>query len=290
VDKHINPAGWKAWSTSSPQTSNVVFGEFNNTGPGSWQSGSTRPAYATNMSLDQVAPYSLSNWVGDTSFIDQKAWNYPAPFDTNTTSTPDTTGPSAGNVTVSGSSAYNGTVPPAGSLIVSQKPLDGKTVYPTIQEALNAAPASSNTNLTIFIYPGTYSEQLIVSKPGTTTFIGYSDSTDDYNQNQVKIQQSHGIDTQGDGSNVDGATVYVTGNYFYAYNINFENRNGTAQNIASLGFAVKSSKFAFLHGCQVYGNQDTLYISGSFFAFKTLIVGNVDFICKIALSYAFINR
>jgi hypothetical protein len=224
IDQHINPAGWKAWSTSSPQTSNVVFGEFNNTGPGSWQSGSTRPAYATNMSLEQVAPYSLSNWVGDTSFIDQKAWNYPAPFDANTTSTPDTA-PVAGNVTVSGSSAYNGTVPPAGSLIVSQKPLDGKIVYPTIQEALDAAPTSSQTT-TIFIYPGTFYEQLIVSGRNTT-FIGYSDSTDDYNKNKVTISQKKGVDTQGDGSNVDAATVYATGNYFYAYNINFVNANGT---------------------------------------------------------------
>ena len=135
---------------------------------------------------------------------------------------------------------------------------------------------------------GVYNEQLIVNKSGTTIFMGYSEQTDDYNKNQVTIQQSRGVDTQGDGSNVDAATVYATGNEFYAYNINFRNNNGTQQNIASLGFAVKSSKFAFMHGCQVYGNQDTLYISGSLFAFKTLITGNVDFIFGSGLGY-FLN-
>lgn len=82
-----------------------------------------------------------------TSWIDMTYW------DSIVTPQPIVSTPSAGNVTVSGSSAYNGTVPPAGSLIVSQKPLGGQKVYPTIQEALNAAPASSKTNATIFIYP-----------------------------------------------------------------------------------------------------------------------------------------
>jgi pectin methylesterase-like acyl-CoA thioesterase len=66
------------------------------------------------------------------------------------------------------------------------------------------------------------------------------------------------------------------------------NNNGTQQNIASLGFAVKSSKFAYMHGCQIYGNQDTLYISGSMFTFKTYIEGNIDFIFGAGSGY-FLN-
>jgi pectin methylesterase-like acyl-CoA thioesterase len=282
IDKTINPSGWKIWSATDPRTDHITFAEYNNSGPSNWESNTaarTAFQYATLLSADT---YSLSTTMDSTSWIDMTYW------DSIVTPQPVISTPSAGNVTVSGSSAYNGTVPPAGSLIVSQKPLDGQTVYPTIQEALNVAPASSKTNATIFIYPGVYNEQLIVNKSGTTIFMGYSDSTDDYNENQVTIQQSHGVDTQGDGSNVDAATVYATGNYFYAYNINFKNNNGTQQNIASLGFAVKSSKFAFMHGCQVYGNQDTLYISGSLFAFKTLVIGNIDFIFGSGLGY-FLN-
>jgi pectin methylesterase-like acyl-CoA thioesterase len=282
IDKTINPSGWKIWSATDPRTDHITFAEFNNSGPSNWESNTaarTAFQYATLLSSDT---YSLSSTMDSTSWIDMTYW------DSIVTPQPTVSTPSAGNVTVSGSSAYNGTVPPAGCLIVSQKPLDGKTVYPTIQEALNAAPESSKENATIFIYPGVYNEQLIVNKSGTTIFMGYSDSTDDHNANQVTVQQSRGIDTHGNGSNVDAATVYATGNFFYAYNINFKNNNGTQQNTASVGFAVKSSKFAFMHGCQIHGNQDTLYISGSMFAFKTLISGNVDFIFGSGLAY-FLN-
>lgn len=159
LDKHINPAGWTIWSTGSPQTSNVVFGEFNNTGPGSWQAGSTRPSYATNMSPDQVAPYSLSSWVGDTSFIDQKAWNYPSPFDVDSTTTPNPTGTST---TVSGPTSTasinehpeSGSIPPQYAVVVSQTG-EGNGSFSNISAALASLP-NDNTNQTIFIYAGEY--------------------------------------------------------------------------------------------------------------------------------------
>lgn len=134
--------------------------------------------------------------------------------------------------------------------------------YPSIQNALNALPASSKITPTVFIYPGVYDEQLVVNRSGTTIFMGYSDATNDYTKNQVTITHNVGVDTQGDQSNSDSATVYATGNYFQAQNINFYNTFGTQKNIASLGFAVKSSKYASLFACQVTGNQDTLLING----------------------------
>jgi hypothetical protein len=79
--------------------------------------------------------------------------------------------------------------------------------------------------------------------------------------------------------------VYAKGNYFHAFNINFRNNFGTQQNIASLAFAVQSSKYAALFGCQIHGNQDTLSISGYLFAFKTYIEGNVDFIYGSGSAY-----
>jgi pectin methylesterase-like acyl-CoA thioesterase len=140
----------------------------------------------------------------------------------NSITTPQPSAPiPAGPITVGGNPVYNGTVPPPGALIVSQSPIAGETVYSTIQEALNAAPISAKANATLFIYPGTYNEQLIINKSGSTIFMGYSDATDDFSKNQVTIQQSYGEDTQGTGSDVDAATVYATGNYFYAFNLNF---------------------------------------------------------------------
>ncbi|KAI4740676.1 pectin lyase-like protein [Aureobasidium sp. EXF-12298] len=283
LDDIINPSGWKTWSATDPRTDHITFGEYQNVGPGSWANNvAARQAFG-NATLLTSDSYSLESVMDDTAWIDKTYWNSivtPQPAVINTTA--------PNNVTVSGSSAYNGTVPPTGALIVSKNAIDGVTTYDTIQAALNAAPTSSKTNATIFIYPGVYNEQLIVNKSGSTIFMGYSDSTDDYNKNQVTIQQSYGEDTQGTGSDVDAATVYATGNYFYAYNVNFRNNNGTQQNIASLGFAVKSSKYAFMHGCQIYGNQDTLYISGNMFTFKSYIEGNVDFIFGAGSGY-FLN-
>ncbi|KAG9564195.1 carbohydrate esterase family 8 protein, partial [Aureobasidium melanogenum] len=283
LDDVINPSGWKVWSTTDPRTDYITFAEYNNVGPGSWANNvAAREAFG-NATLLTSDTYSLESVMDDTVWIDKTYWSSivtPQPAVVNTTTST--------NVTVSGSSSYNGTVPPSGALIVSKNAIDGVTTYDTIQAALNAAPTSSKTNATIFIYPGVYEEQLIVNKSGTTIFMGYSDSTDDYSKNQVTIQQSYGVDTQGTGSDVDAATVYATGNYFYAYNVNFRNNNGTQQNIASLGFAVKSSKYAFMHGCQIYGNQDTLYISGNMFTFKSYIEGNVDFIFGAGSGY-FLN-
>lgn len=283
LDSIINPSGWKTWSATDPRTDHITFAEYNNVGPGNWESNVAARQAFQNATLLTSDSYPLASVMDSTSWIDMTYWSSivtPQPVVKNTT-TPT-------NTTVSGSSSYNGTAPPAGALIVSKSPIAGQTVYNTIQAALDAAPVASKTNATIFIYPGVYEEKLIVNKSGNTIFMGYSSATDDYSKNQVTIQQSFGVDTQGTGSDADAATVYATGNYFYAYNINFRNNNGTQQNIASLGFAVKSSKYAFLHGCQVYGNQDTLYIQGSLFAFKSYVEGNVDFIFGSGSGY-FLN-
>lgn len=268
----IEPAGWKVWSTTDPRTDFVTFAEYNNEGPGAWQNNvAAREAFG-NCTLLTSDTYPLSSVMDSTSWIDLTY------FDTITTPQPTVSTGTSTNVTVSGNSTFEGTTPPAGAYIVSKTAITGVTTYDTIQSALDALPTSSKTNATVFIYPGTYEEQLVVNKSGTTIFQGYSNATDDYSQNQVTITYSYGVDTQSDESNSDSATVYATGNYFYAYNINFRNDNGTQQDIASLGFAVKSSKYASLYACQVYGNQDTLLINGYLFAFKSYIEGNIDFI------------
>lgn len=280
IDSAISPSGWKIWSATDPRTDHITFAEYNNSGPSNWENNvAARQAFgfATLLASDT---YSLQSVMDSTDWIDMTYWN------SIVTPLPEVSIPAPTNTTVGGNSTFDGTTPPKGALIVSKTPINGLTTYATIQDALNAAPTSSKINATIFIYPGVYNEQLIVNKSGTTIFMGYSNATDDYSSNQVSIEFNRGISTQGtEGSNTDGATVYATGNYFYAYNINFRNTAGTTQDIASLGFAVKSSKFAALYACQIYGNQDTLSISGSLFTFKTYIEGNVDFIYGSGSAY-----
>ncbi|KKY13618.1 putative pectinesterase family protein [Diplodia seriata] len=280
LDNMIQPAGWKIWSATDPRTDFVTFAEFNNTGPGNWENNAaarTAFGYCTLLTSDT---YSLSAVMDSPSeWIDMTYWD--------SITTPTVAASTTGNTTttVNGTSVYDGTTPPAGALVVSKTAIEGVTTYDTIQSALNALPTSSSKTGTIFIYPGVYSEQLVLSKSGTTVFIGYSNSTDDYAQNQVTVDFNKGINTQADASNSDSATVYATGNYFQAYNINFKNSFGTTDDYASLGFGVKSSKYASLYGCQVWGNQDSLLINGYFFAFKSLIVGNIDMIWGSGAGY-----
>ncbi|KAL1627174.1 hypothetical protein SLS56_006512 [Neofusicoccum ribis] len=285
LDNTIQPAGWKVWSTTDPRTDFITFAEYNNSGPGNWENNAAARASFGNATLLTSDTYTLSAVMdspGD--WIDMTYWN-----SISTPAAAASTG-LTGNTTITanGTSVYDGTTPPAGAYIVSKTAIAGVTTYDTIQSALDALPTSSKTVGTVFIYPGVYSEQLVLSKSGTTVFIGYSNATDNYSQNQVTIDFNKGIDTQADASNSDSATVYATGNYFQAYNINFKNSFGSTEDYASLGFGVKSSKYASLYGCQVYGNQDSLLINGYLFAFKSLIIGNIDMIWGSGAGY-FLN-
>lgn len=210
----INPSGWKVWSTSDPRTAGVTFAEFNNTGPGNWENNeAAREAfgYATLLTEDT---YSLASVMDSTDWIDMTYWDS---IDTPTavSGTATTTATATATASPTATAVYDGTTPPTGAYIVSKTSLGSNTtVYDTIQSALDAMPTSSKITPTIFIYPGTYEEQLVISKSGSVTLMGYSESTYDYSQNQVIIQYNHGIDTGADQSNSDGATVYATGNYF----------------------------------------------------------------------------
>ncbi|KAF5630517.1 pectinesterase [Fusarium sp. NRRL 52700] len=274
LDSIIQPAGWKIWSTTDPRTDHITFAEYNNDGPGNWEKNTAaREAFgfATLLTSDT---YSLESVMDSTDWIDMTYWDsITTPQPSTVTPTPVPTGP------------YSGKTPPAGAYIVSKDPIDGVTTYDTIQAAIDALPLSTKDTPTVFIYPGTYKEQIVLSRPGTTFFIGYSESPEDNSKNQVTITYDKGIDTQADASNSDSATFYATGNYFQAVNINFANTFGTTANYASLGFAVKSSKFASLYGCQVSGNQDALLINGNFFAYNTVFSGNIDMIWGSGAGY-----
>ena len=202
LDDVVNPSGWKVWSMTDPRTTYITFAEYENVGPSAWQYNvAAREAFG-NATLLTSDSYTLDAVMASTDWIDMTYWN------SITVPQPEVANTSSPNITVLGNSTYNGTAPPAGALIVSKSPIAGETVYATIQDALDAAPTSSKINATIFIYPGVYEEQLIVNKSGTTIFMGYSESTGDYSRNQVTIQQSYGVDTQGNGHDVDAATVY----------------------------------------------------------------------------------
>ncbi|KAH6664821.1 pectin lyase fold/virulence factor [Halenospora varia] len=271
LDSIIQPAGWKAWSTTDPRLDYVTFAEYENSGPGNWENNTAARVAFGNATLLTSDTYTLSSVMASTSWIDMTYWNSivtPQPA-----------------VITSSSTTGNSTSPPTGACIVSQTAISGQTTYSTIAECIATLPSTSAI-ATVFIYPGTYNEQLTFNRSGETVFRGYADSPSHYSSNQVTITNSHGVDTQSDESNSDSATFYSRGKNVKFYNINMINAFGATNDYASLAFAVGNSGNASFYGCQMIGNQDTFDINaGNVFAYNSYIEGSVDFIWGAGSAY-----
>ena len=247
LDSIIQPQGWKAWSTTDPRLDGATFAEFENSGPGNWENNTAARLAFGNATLLTTDTYTLSDVMATTSWIDMTYWNsivtpQPSVTTTNTTST------------------GNSTSPPAGACLVSKTNITGKTTFSTIAGCINNL-TSSSTMATIFIYPGTYNEQLTFNRSGATVFQGYTETPGNYTNNEVTIANSHGVDTQSDESNSDSATLYSRGKNLKLYNINLVNSFGQTEDYASLGFAIGNNGNASFYGCQVIGNQDAFDVN-----------------------------
>ncbi|KAL5319612.1 hypothetical protein ACEPPN_012667 [Leptodophora sp. 'Broadleaf-Isolate-01'] len=262
LDTIIQPAGWKIWSTTDPRTDYVTFAEYQNAGPGNWENNTAARVGFGNATLLTSDTYTLSSVMASTSWIDMTYW------DSIVTPQPAIVVVETGN----------STTPPPGACIVSKTAITGKVTYTTIAQCIALLPTTSVVS-TIFIYPGTYNEQLTFNRSGATIFQGYADLPTKFSSNQVIITNSAGVDTQGDASNSDSATFYSRGKNVKFYNINLVNTYGKAADYASLGFAIGNNGNASFYGCQIIGNQDTFDVNaGNVFAYNTYIEGSVDFI------------
>ena len=296
----VNPSGWKPWSATDPRTSNVTFVEYNNTGPGNWESNAAArkaTGFATAATEDDY-PFESFFSAGGTGWIDLTFYDsivtptaanvnfsqYITPTIVNTTSTnaaPTTTTFATKYVPLPTASANASTTtalpaaptstepssnfPRPGDYVVSQALLDRPFVYPTIQKALAALP-NDNTTATLFIYPGTYNvTQILLTRPGTTTFRGYSDLPSSYKRNVVTIQNDHSVDTQAkNASNSDSATIHSRSPLVNVYNINLVNNNAfrpTRNSIASLAFAIGNNGNVAFYACQIRAIHDTLDVA-----------------------------
>ena len=65
----INSAGWEEWSSSEPNTEDVLFGEYDNSGAGSE---GTRASFATELSaaidITTILGDDYADWV-DTTYL-----------------------------------------------------------------------------------------------------------------------------------------------------------------------------------------------------------------------------
>ncbi|KAK8245336.1 pectinesterase-like protein [Phyllosticta capitalensis] len=161
--------------------------------------------------------------------------------------------------------------PPSGALTVGSS---GK--YSKIQDAVDALDTSSSSDQTIFIYKGTYEEQVVVPElKGSLTVYGSSDSETDYSSNTVTITAGK---SQDDGLDNDGtATLAVHTGNFFMYNVNVANSHGEGSQAVALS-AYADGNMGF-YACQFTGYQDTLLAQeGNQIYSKCYIEGATDFI------------
>ncbi|RYP93111.1 hypothetical protein DL770_000768 [Monosporascus sp. CRB-9-2] len=146
--------------------------------------------------------------------------------------------------------------------------------FSTIQAAVNSLSTSNAKDQCIFINPGTYKEQVLVSsRAARLTIYGYTSDTASYAKNQVTITSSL---SQKDGlSNDETATLRVKADNFRLYNVNVENGYGEGSQAVALSAYADSGYYA----CQFTGFQDTVLSNvGSQLFAKSMILGATDFV------------
>jgi len=147
----------------------------------------------------------------------------------------------------------------------------GKT-YSTITAAYNAAAAGD----TIYVYPGTYSEKITITK-SDITLKGSAYPSTSAAGNEAVI--TYGTYASAAGSDDKSATLLVSGSGFKMYNMNVTNSAGDASQAVALSATGTDQGF---YACGLKGWQDTLYThTGSQFFGRCYIEGAVDFIFGI---------
>ncbi|KAJ5248590.1 hypothetical protein N7468_000041 [Penicillium chermesinum] len=273
LDSNIDPAGWSGWSTSSPQTAHVLFGEYNNSGPGS--SLSARASFATKLSKRQAAAYSLSEWISDTSWLDMAAYNYKPSYDLAGGDLPAPEGESGGSGPGPGSGSGSGSGPGGngGALVVSPTTIANTKTYKTIQDALDHLP-SGHGNVTVFIYPGTYKEKLVIDYSRTIILIGYTKSKEEYSKNQVTIRSDSTASSDNHEALGSSATILVKSGHLRASNINIVNKRSGTKNRGAVALAINESARASLYDCQTISGQISILVDGNLFVSNSYIEGS----------------
>ncbi|RDB14828.1 Pectinesterase [Hypsizygus marmoreus] len=164
------------------------------------------------------------------------------------------------------------TSPPPGAIVVRA----GTTTsgeYKTVASAVAALPNDSSSR-SIFVYPGTYNEQVYITRTGPLIIYGYTNDTLSYSSNQATIQA--GIPASSAGSNDASGTLRIHKNDFKMYNVNVKNTYGPGTQAVAL--SQYGSRVGF-YACGFYGYQDTLYANaGTQVYLKGYIQGATDFI------------
>jgi pectinesterase len=118
--------------------------------------------------------------------------------------------------------AISRTSPPSGAVVVRQSGTQSGE-FSTISAAITSL-GSATTNRTIFIYPGTYKEQVVIQYKGPLTIYGSTTDTGSWKSNTVTI--TNNLNAQDNGGNDASGTLRALSNDFRLYNVNVANTYG----------------------------------------------------------------
>ncbi|SJL14529.1 related to pectinesterase precursor [Armillaria ostoyae] len=161
--------------------------------------------------------------------------------------------------------------------------------YSTVQAAVDSLDDDGSDQV-IFIYAGTYTEQVYIDRDGQTTIMGQTSDTSSYASNTVTITHSLSLADADDDDST--GTLRVHKDDFALYNVNVKNTFGKA---STNGQALALSAYGTNHGYYgvgFYGYQDTILAeTGNQFYGYCYIEGAVDYIFgQYARAYFHYNR
>ena len=171
---------------------------------------------------------------------------------------------------------------------------DGHGDYRTVQEAVNAIPDYSHSEITtVYIRSGVYKEQVIIPHSKFRVHFKGEDAaktiiTFDKYAKKNWPGRDFPIGTSG------SATIYIHASYLTFEDLSFENSAGEGKDIAQAVAVFTDGDFLFFNRCRFLGNQDTLYTYGRYGKFGGVkrnyfkdcyIEGTTDFIFGPSIAY-----
>ena len=171
---------------------------------------------------------------------------------------------------------------------------DGHGDYMTVQEAVNAIPDYSHSEITtVYIRSGVYKEQVTIPHSKFRVhFIGEDAEKTIITFDKYAKQNWPGRDFSVGTSG--SASVYIHASYNTFENLTFENSAGEGKEIAQAVAVFTDGDFLFFNKCRFLGNQDTLYTYGRYGKFGGVkrnyfkdcyVEGTTDFIFGPSIAY-----
>ena len=171
---------------------------------------------------------------------------------------------------------------------------DGHGDYMTVQEAIDACPDYSHSEITnIYIRKGIYKEMVSIPHSKFRLHIKGEDAENTvitYDKFAKEFWPGRDFPVGTSGS----ATIYIHSSYITFEDLTFENSAGEGKDIAQAVAVFTDGDFLFFKGCRFLGNQDTLYTYGRFgkeggikrnYFLDCYIEGTTDFIFGPSIAY-----